>query len=198
MAIFRCNKCGYLREVPNQHTCKKVKCPVCKQIMPIYGTLAFVKKLLDKYFSVRTELSRLQKSLPATEISDEADDANQNADDMDIFNTTAMTEKQQYQPILDWFKSQSIQLDIFSFPRAGVGTQSGRASVQCIITERKEPWKFSFYTRRFCYETAFPRRRVGTRKNATQFETLRKYFQSDLKVVFSINHFKLTKWILLC
>ena len=112
MAIFRCNKCGYLREVPNQHTGKKVKCPVCKQIMPIYGILAFVKKLLDKYFSVRTELSRLQKSLPATKISNEADGANQNADDMDIFNTTAMTEKQQYQPILDWFKSQNIQLNI--------------------------------------------------------------------------------------
>jgi len=31
---------------------------------------------------------------------------------------------------------------IFLFPRAGVGTQSGRASVQCIITERKEKWKF--------------------------------------------------------
>ena len=111
MAIFRCNQCGYLREVPNQHIGKKVKCPVCQQVIPIYNTLAFVKKVLEKYLSMRTEFLRLQKSLPsaATEISEEA---NKNADDMDIFNTTAMTEKQQYQPILNWFKSKKIQLKI--------------------------------------------------------------------------------------
>jgi len=111
MAIFRCNQCGYLREVPNQHIGKKVKCPVCQHVIPIYNTLAFVKKVLEKYLSMQTELHRLQKSLPsaATEIADEA---NKNADDMDIFNTTALTEKQQYQPILDWFKSKNIQLNI--------------------------------------------------------------------------------------
>jgi hypothetical protein len=114
MAIFRCHKCGYLREVPNQHIGKKIKCPVCQQVMPIYDTLVFIKKVLEKYSNMRTEfirLQKMQKSLPstATEISDEA---NKNASDMDIFNTTAMTEKQQYQPILNWFQSKSIQLNI--------------------------------------------------------------------------------------
>jgi len=147
MAIFRCHKCGYLREVPNQHIGKKVKCPVCQHVMPIYDTLAFIKKVLEKYLSMQAELRRLQKSIPSattndsslfiktvsekylsmqaklhhlqkslpsatTKISDEADEANKNADNMDIFNTTAFTEKQQYQPILNWFQSQNIQLNI--------------------------------------------------------------------------------------
>ena len=111
MAIFRCHKCGYLREVPNQHIGKKVKCPVCQQVMPIYDTLVFVKKVLEKYLSMRTEFRHLQKSLPSatTEISEKA---NKNAEEIDIFNTTAMAEKQQYQPILNWFKSKNIQLNI--------------------------------------------------------------------------------------
>jgi hypothetical protein len=116
MAIFRCHKCGYLREVPNQHIGKKVKCPICQQVILIYDTLAFIKKVLEKYLSIRTKFLRLKKSLPsaATEISDEAnkDEANQNSSDMDIFNTMAMTEKQQYQPILNWFQSKNIQLNI--------------------------------------------------------------------------------------
>ncbi len=116
MAIFRCHKCGYLREVPNQHIGKKVKCPICQQVIPIYDTLAFIKKVLEKYLSMRTEFLRLKKNLPsaATEIYDEAnkEEANKNASDMDIFNTMAMTEKQQYQPILNWFQSKNIQLNI--------------------------------------------------------------------------------------
>ncbi|EDN68782.1 conserved hypothetical protein [Beggiatoa sp. PS] len=99
---------------------KKAKCPACQQMMPIHDTLTFIKKVLKKYLSMEAEFRRLQKSLPsaATEISDEAnkteiaDEANKNASEMDIFNTTAMTEKQQYQPILNWFDSKNIQLNV--------------------------------------------------------------------------------------
>jgi len=107
MAIFRCNQCGYLREVPNQHIGKKVKCPACQKVTPIYDTLALVKKLLEKYFSMQKEFLRLQKSLPAIKNSDDI-----NKRSMDIFNTTAMTDQQQYQPILDWFKNKHIQLNV--------------------------------------------------------------------------------------
>jgi phage FluMu protein Com len=107
MAIFRCHQCGYLREVPNQHIGKKVKCPVCKKITPIYDTLDLIKKLLEKYSSMRKALVRLQKTLPATEIAEPLDKT-----DLDIFNTTAMTAKQQYQPIVDWFKKKQIELNV--------------------------------------------------------------------------------------
>lgn len=112
MAIFRCNQCGYLREVPNQHIGKKVKCPVCQQVMPIYDTFIFVKKVLEKYLSLRTELRRLQKTLSSTATDEISDETNNNVSDIDIFNTTVMTEKQQYQPILNWFQNKNIQLNI--------------------------------------------------------------------------------------
>ncbi len=101
MAIFRCNKCGYLREVPNQHIDKKVKCPVCQKSMPVYDTILFIKDVLKQYVTIKKELHSL-KPVPTTT----------NISDMDIFNTTAMTEKKQYQPILDWFKSKNIELDV--------------------------------------------------------------------------------------
>ncbi len=110
MAIFRCNKCGHLREVPNQHIGKKVKCPVCKQAMPIYDTLHFIKNVLIKYFRVRKELRCLQESMSptATQVSN---GNNENAE-IDIFNTTVMSESQQYEPILKWFEHQQIQIKV--------------------------------------------------------------------------------------
>ncbi|HHB92715.1 MAG TPA: DUF1887 family protein [Thioploca sp.] len=101
MAVFRCNKCRYLREVPNQHIGKKVKCPVCQTIMPVYDTIFFIKDVLKQYSNVKNELLSLKPKSTTT-----------NTSDIDIFNTTAMTEKKQYQPILNWFKSKNIQLDI--------------------------------------------------------------------------------------
>ena len=99
-----------MREVPNQHIGKKVKCPVCKQAMPIYDTLPFIKNVLKKYFRVRKELSSLQEELSptATQVSEEA---NKNAE-IDIFNTTVMSESQQYEPILKWFEHQQIKIKV--------------------------------------------------------------------------------------
>ncbi len=110
MAIFRCNKCGHLREVPNQHIGNKVKCPVCKQVQPIYDTLPFIKNVLKKYFRMRKELSSLQEELSptATQVSE---GANKNTE-IDIFNTTVMSESQQYEPILKWFEHQQIQIKV--------------------------------------------------------------------------------------
>ncbi|MDM8569301.1 hypothetical protein QUF50_07320 [Thiotrichales bacterium HSG1] len=101
MAIVRCSKCGYLREVPDQHIGKKVTCPVCKQTMSIFNTVFFVKNILKQYFNVKKELNALQPTPSVVSNSE-----------LDIFNTTTMTEKKQYQPILTWFKKKNIQLNI--------------------------------------------------------------------------------------
>jgi hypothetical protein len=79
-------------------------------MMPIYDTLPFIKNVLKKYFRVRKELSSLQEELSptATQVSEEA---NKNAE-IDIFNTTVMSESQQYEPILKWFEHQQIQIKV--------------------------------------------------------------------------------------
>ncbi len=104
MAIFRCKKCGYLRELPNQHVGKKAKCPVCQQVVPIYDTLFFVKSILKQHFSMQTELRKVKADTDESVVNETFD--------MDVFNTTAMMEEQQYKPILDWFNSKKIQLNI--------------------------------------------------------------------------------------
>ena len=49
MAIFRCNKCGHLREVGNDYLGKSVKCPKCDQITTIHDTIPFIRALIKKY-----------------------------------------------------------------------------------------------------------------------------------------------------
>lgn len=49
MAIFRCNKCGHLREIPNNYIGESVHCPQCKTVNQIQDTVGFIEKVLEKY-----------------------------------------------------------------------------------------------------------------------------------------------------
>jgi len=109
MAIFRCSKCGYVREVPNQYIGKAVKCPVCQQVASVYNTVVFVKAIIQKYLQMRTELQNLQQ--PATPSKVVAEPWLETTN-IDIFNTTIMTEKQQYEPIVNWFAAQQIEIKV--------------------------------------------------------------------------------------
>lgn len=112
MAIFRCNKCGHLREVPNDYTGKSVHCPKCKKMNPIHDTVGFIKKVIEKYLAQHKELQQLREQLTPMEEQDVTTEAQQPLADIDIYNTTAMTNQQQYEPIMAWFKRQRIQLEI--------------------------------------------------------------------------------------
>ncbi len=113
MAIFRCNKCAYLREVPSQYVGKSTKCPVCQQENLIYDTVDFVNKLLQKYFGLYAELRQLRKELQSTDSSSvtTSDDFSERVD-IDIHNTSFMMDRKQYQPIIDWFQQQQIKVEI--------------------------------------------------------------------------------------
>lgn len=63
MAIFRCNKCGHIREVGNDYVGKSVICPKCKQSSTIHDTIAFLNALIKKYISQNKELHQLRKEL---------------------------------------------------------------------------------------------------------------------------------------
>ncbi len=63
MAIFRCNKCGHIREVENNYTGKSVKCPKCDQVTKIHDTIAFLNTLIQKHLSQNKELLRLRQEL---------------------------------------------------------------------------------------------------------------------------------------
>lgn len=113
MAILRCNKCGHLREVPNQHLGKTVSCPNCKKATSINDTVAFVESLIANFLKQRQELKLLKQQLnpPATE-SEMADTNHQSLADLDLYNTTLLASSQQYEPIVDWFKKRNTQLEV--------------------------------------------------------------------------------------
>lgn len=113
MAIFRCNGCGYLRQVKDEYIGKPAKCPQCQKVAPIHDTISFIKEILEKYFALKKELSLFQSKNTAEDqlefqIIDDNTDTYFSLNDIDIHNTTELANNQQYQPIIDWFNRQKI------------------------------------------------------------------------------------------
>ena len=109
MSILLCNKCSYLREVSDQFVGKSVKCPVCKESVPIHNTVAFVKNVITKYQQLKgkyTELKGNEDTLESQRHIERLED------DIDLHNTSAMTNQTQFKPIIDWFDKKNIILDI--------------------------------------------------------------------------------------
>lgn len=109
MAILLCNKCSYLREVPDEYVGKNVKCPVCKEAVPIHSVIAFVNNVITKYKSLHKEYSKL--------MAEAGPESLENAEsimdkDIDLHNTTAMANQTQFKPIKDWFDKKGILLDV--------------------------------------------------------------------------------------
>lgn len=113
MALFRCNKCGHLREVNNDYIGKSVKCPKCSHVAQIYETISFVEKLLEKYFVQRDELHKLRQAgtITEAEVIDAESPPPSALNDINLFNTTALAEEKQVAPIADWFKARKIKIE---------------------------------------------------------------------------------------
>lgn len=112
MAILRCNHCAYLREVPNEHAGKTVKCPVCEQPAPIHDSVAFVKKVLEKYGLLLAKYRELEKLALSENAASIAPEAIGGDAEIDLHNTTAMRNSAQFKPIIDWFEHKQIQVDV--------------------------------------------------------------------------------------
>jgi phage FluMu protein Com len=64
MAFLKCETCGHLREVANQHLGKRVKCPLCQQVTSIQDTVALVQQLVQQITQLAAELVELKATLP--------------------------------------------------------------------------------------------------------------------------------------
>jgi len=53
MAIYRCNSCGHLLELPNDSVGASLPCPRCARPNTAYDTTVFVRKVVEKYFALR-------------------------------------------------------------------------------------------------------------------------------------------------
>ena len=110
MAIFLCNKCSYLREAPDEYINKTVKCPVCKEAVPIHSVIAFVKNVLTKFKTLHGRYNELKKQVDTELLVNE--EPVLNGEDIDLHNTSAMTSLSQFKPIIDWFKKKGILVDV--------------------------------------------------------------------------------------
>ncbi|MCP4340675.1 MAG: DUF1887 family protein [Desulfobulbaceae bacterium] len=115
MALFRCNKCGHLREVASDYIGKSVKCPKCKEVAPIHDTVAFVESVIKKYRLQSRELQALKKQLATPEIAEITElevVEDLSLEGIDIYNTNALTQENQYSAIIEWFQKSKIQVDV--------------------------------------------------------------------------------------
>ncbi|MCD2451201.1 hypothetical protein GO003_012440 [Methylicorpusculum oleiharenae] len=114
MAILRCNNCNYLREVPNEHVGKTVKCPVCDHPAPIHDAVTLVKKVIEKYQLLLTKYQELEQpnASPTEAVSSVSPHIVSRDKLLDLHNTTAMTNSAQFKPIIDWFKNREIDVDV--------------------------------------------------------------------------------------
>jgi len=91
MAIFRCNKCGHIREVERSYIGKSVKCPKCKNISTIHDTIKYLNNLIKKHISQAKVLHKLQKELVTDNSKQEADEEFL-FEEIDIHNTNVFTQ----------------------------------------------------------------------------------------------------------
>ncbi|MCF6251276.1 MAG: hypothetical protein L3J75_08415 [Methylococcaceae bacterium] len=110
MAILLCNKCSYLREAPDEYIGKTVKCPVCKEPVAIHNTITFVKNVIEKFQGLQKKYSKLKEEVELELV--ETEDLNFDDVDIDLHNTSAMTNQTQFKPIIDWFDQKGILLDV--------------------------------------------------------------------------------------
>jgi phage FluMu protein Com len=117
MAIFRCSKCGHLREVSNDYIGKSAKCPQCQHVAPIHATLSFIEKILERYFAQQQELIQFRQETNAVDqldiqVIDKPGNEPFLTENIDIHNTTELSNDQQYLPIIEWFAQKNVTIQV--------------------------------------------------------------------------------------
>ncbi len=109
MAIFRCNKCGHIREVGSDHIGKSISCPKCDASTIIYDTIPYINALIKKHIEHKKEL-KILRSQSTQDIPDETTSNDFSIEDIDIYNTNILTKS--FAPIAEWFKEKGIKAEI--------------------------------------------------------------------------------------
>jgi len=109
MAIVRCNKCALLQEQPDASAGQSIPCPRCANPSPVYPTLFFIQKLLDKYFDAQRSLNGLGAGPAASAAAPLAPPESSQLADIDIGCTDQLASEVQHGPIHDWFHKRQIK-----------------------------------------------------------------------------------------
>lgn len=124
MPIYRCNQCSLVSEETTAPIGSKIACARCGAACTVYGTVFYVEKLVERYFSARRELAALQQADAGTAVPAQdsaapvtpcaADTRNGNGNgiaslgDADPHNTTLLATAEQHAPLQAWFAARQI------------------------------------------------------------------------------------------
>jgi len=110
MTILRCNKCGHLEELPREALGTTVPCPRCDTPTAIHDTVLFIGKVLEKFFAMQAELTRL-RSAPISGAGPAPSSVPTSAPEtFDLHNSAALATDLQHGPIQEWFQRRHIQV----------------------------------------------------------------------------------------
>lgn len=131
MPIYRCNQCSFVSEDATSPIGSKVACGRCAAACTVYGTVFYVEKLVERYFSARRELAALQQAdaeaetaapapghaAPGTVSSQGNSNGNGNSKgnahvslgDADPHNTALLATAEQHAPLQAWFAARQIE-----------------------------------------------------------------------------------------
>ena len=111
MAIIRCSKCGYVKEVKDDYIGRLVKCPDCKNSITVYNTITYIKALLKKHILQAQELQKLRRDTTTAQPKKKKA-KNSSINNININCTDIFTQEATYIPIVNWFKAKNIKTEI--------------------------------------------------------------------------------------
>lgn len=120
MPIYRCNSCGFVSEETTATIGTKMPCARCGKPASVFGTVFYVEKLVERYFSALREIKALQQpDIPpegiedsnASQVAQERESVTTKASplqDVNLHNTTLLATAEQHAPLQTWFASRQI------------------------------------------------------------------------------------------
>jgi len=119
MPIYRCNHCGFVSEEATTPVGSQMPCARCGTPTTVFGTVFYVEKLVERYFSAMREIKALQQpdtppdtgpdAVPAaTPEQDHPESEASPLQDVNLHNTSLLATAEQHAPLQAWFASRKI------------------------------------------------------------------------------------------
>lgn len=126
MPIYRCNQCGFVSEEASSPIGTQMPCARCGTAATVFGTVFYVEKLVERYFSALREVKALQQpdAVPSGAAGPEAPPQQEGPapeasalQDVNLHNTSLLATAEQHAPLQAWFASRQIETH-FDFAQA--------------------------------------------------------------------------------
>ena len=122
MAIYRCNQCGFVSEEATTPIGTQMPCARCGTAATVFGTVFYVEKLVERYFSAMREIKALQQpdtppeGMMDSNATPQATQAPENhaaeaspLQDVNLHNTSLLATAEQHDPLQTWFAARQIE-----------------------------------------------------------------------------------------